>query len=101
MCACPEDLGFDSMSECSTALGYIDNAERDCFEDAFDGHHGDALDYLECANAALRAYEQCLANNVDCDPGAHNSCTTVYVVAESGCTQLPPKVDAEFLACSN
>src|SRR5690349_1745128 len=66
-CLCPQDLGFDSMAECTDSLGYVGSEERECFEAALDGHHSAAQDYLACANMALQEYSQCLSSNVDCE----------------------------------
>jgi hypothetical protein len=100
LCECPENFGFDSLSECFDALGGVGTDERLCVEDALDGHHADGQDYLVCANAALQGYEQCLVNNVDCDPDANSACLSVYTVELSRCTQLPAKVQVAVTACT-
>lgn len=99
-CDCPQDLGFDTKAECDEAVGFVTAEDRQCLEDALDGEEADGKDYLACANAALRDYEQCLAANVDCEAGVNDACASVYSMAVAQCTQLASDVRAAFLACT-
>lgn len=100
LCDCPQDLGFDTTGECRDVYGHISPDDRQCLEDALDGHESDARDFLSCTNAARQDYEQCLGANVDCEAGVNDACTSVYTVEAARCTQLPSDVQAAFLACT-
>lgn len=98
LCSCVLDLETPDV-ECDDSLKGLTQVDADCLAATLDGHQRDGQEYLDCENAALEDYVQCVAANVDCEPGVNDSCLTVYTVASSRCTQLPSDVQAAFTAC--
>jgi hypothetical protein len=100
-CDCYQELGFQSLAECTDPLDSLSQADLECLDAALQGHERDGQEYLDCKNAALGDYVQCVAANVDCEPGVNDGCLSVYTVAAAGCTQLPSDVQAAFTACTD
>jgi hypothetical protein len=98
-CDCYQELGFQSLIDCTEDLDELSQSDLECLDAALQGHERDGQEYLDCKNAALVEYVQCMTTNVDCEPGVNDSCLTVYTVASSRCTQLPSDVQAAFTAC--
>lgn len=98
LCDCILDLA-DPDAECDASLDQLTQVDAECLEATLDGHERDGQEFLDCANAALDDFVQCVAANVDCEPDTNDSCGTVYTVAAARCTQLPSDVQAAFTAC--
>jgi hypothetical protein len=99
LCACVLDLG-NPDAECDDSLDQLTQVDAECLDATLDGHERDGQEYLDCANAALGDFVQCVAANVDCEPDTNDNCETLYTVASSRCTQLPTDVQAAFTACA-
>lgn len=99
LCDCPQDLGFGTVSECSDATVLLTQLDADCLAMALDGHEREGQEYLDCSNAALGEYIECLAANVSCEPGVNSGCTSTYTNTVASCGTLPSDVQSAFNAC--
>lgn len=99
-CECPQDLGYASLAECNDAFPTVNAMDRQCLANALDGSEEAGKDYLDCANAALRAYEQCLELNPGCEEGWYSNCNDNFGGAVATCAPLPADVQPAFAACT-
>ena len=98
-CACPQDLGFGSLVECIDVYGTISADERQCLGDALVGAEDEGKAYLDCANASLQLYLQCLEANVGCDAGGYDQCRGDFDADVAACPALPADAKSAFDAC--
>jgi hypothetical protein len=98
LCDCILDLG-NPDAECDASLDQLTQVNADCMVSALDGHEREGQDYLDCVNAALYDYVQCVTLNSACDDATNDSCTSAYATAAGACSQLPTDVRASFEAC--
>ena len=90
----------DPDFECDESLDPFTQIDADCMVASLDGHERDGEEFLDCVNAALDNYVQCVALNSEvCDEDINAGCTSTYEGAFASCSQLPTDVRAAFLAC--
>ena len=99
-CDCPQVLGYSGIGECTDALGEVTPEDQDCAATALEGSEDEGKAYLDCANAALRDYADCLADNTSCDDTWYDDCSKDRTDALAACPALPSDVDAAFSACT-
>lgn len=99
LCDCILDLGNPDV-ECDASLDQLTQIDADCMVSTLDGHERDGQEYLDCVNAALDDYVQCVTMNSSCDDATNDGCTAAYTTAVAGCSQLPTDVRAQFQACA-
>lgn len=100
-CQCPEELGHETIAECTDAVGEVGPDERACLTDVSEGYEAEVESYLECALPALEAYDDCLFANTSCGEGLYEVCVKAYQDAEEQCSPLPEAIRVSFAVCTN
>jgi hypothetical protein len=97
-CECYEELGFMTTGECLLNQLDLDDADKECIADAFDGREDLGVDYYSCIVPLQGEYVLCL-DDVACGTDWNVPCRTEYETAELDCPELPSEIEAAITAC--
>lgn len=99
-CACHQEFGYSSRSECLNDGLTLGPSMRECVKDALAQNEEASKNHLSCVVALERDFTECLDDRWQCSSlDSDGPCFDDYDVGFQNCPPLPSSVDRELDDC--